>query len=104
MDCPRVLESDPQRRVEVVWADEGDGVRPINLEVVCIDQPGMLAAISKSISNAGINISRADVKSTPDRQAVNSFEVMVRTADQLNRVIRAISRMRGVLRVSRPRG
>ena len=63
-----------------------EGAEVTAKEVVCIDQPGMLAAISKSISNAGINISRADVKSTPDRQAVNSFEVMVRTADQLNRV------------------
>jgi GTP pyrophosphokinase len=97
------LESDPHRRVEVVWESGANGVRPVNLEVVCVDQPGMLASITRSISSAGVNISRAQVQSTPDKQAVNSFEVMVGTADQLNRVIRAIGRLRGVIRVSRPR-
>jgi GTP diphosphokinase / guanosine-3',5'-bis(diphosphate) 3'-diphosphatase len=103
MDCARVLESDPQRRVDVMWESGANGMRPIQLEVVCVDQPGMLAAITKSIGSAGVNITRAQVHSTPDRQALNSFEVMVGTADQLNRVIRNIGKLRGVLRVSRPR-
>jgi len=102
-ECPRVLESDPQRRVEVEWESGASGLRSVNLEVVCVDEPGMLAAITKSISNSGVNISRAQVQSTPDKQAVNSFEVVVGTADQLNRVMRAIGKLRGVVRVSRPR-
>ncbi len=104
IDCARVLESDPQRRVEVVWESGANGMRAINLEVVCVDEPGMLAAITKSISSAGVNISRAQVRSTPHKQALNSFEVMVSTADQLNRVIRAIGKLRGVMRVGRARG
>jgi GTP pyrophosphokinase len=103
IDCPRVLESDPHRRVEVVWESGANSVRSVSLEVVCVDQPGMLAAITRSISSAGVNISSAQVHSTPDKQAVNSFEVMVGTADQLNRVIRTIGRLRGVIRVGRPR-
>jgi len=103
VDCPRVLESDPARRVDVAWESGANGLRPINLEVVCIDQPGMLAAITKSISGVGVNISRAQVQSTPEKQALNSFEVVVGTADQLNKVIRAIGKLRGVIRVSRPR-
>ena len=103
IDCPRVLESDPQRRVDVVWESGANGSRPINLEVVCVDEPGMLAAITKSISGVGVNITRAQVQSTPDKQALNSFEIMVGTADQLNKVIRAIGKLRGVIRVSRPR-
>ena len=103
VDCPRVLESDPQRRVEVVWASGANGARPVNLEVVCVDEPGMLAAITKSISGGGVNITRAQVQSTPDKQALNSFEIMVGTADQLNKVIRAIGKLKGVIRVSRPR-
>ena len=103
IDCPRVLESDPQRRVEVVWESGANGVRAVNLEVVCVDEPGMLAAITKSIGGLGVNITRAQVQSTPDKQALNSFEIMVGTADQLNRVIRSIGKLRGVIRVSRPR-
>ena len=103
VDCPRVLESDPQRRVEVVWESGANGARAVNLEVVCVDEPGMLAGITKAISAVGVNITRAQVQSTPDKQALNSFEIMVGTADQLNKVIRAIGKLRGVIRVSRPR-
>jgi len=104
VDCPRVLESDPQRRVEVVWEDGASGPRPVTVEVMCIDEPGLLAAMSKAISAAGVNISRAHVRSVPDKKAVNTFEVLVSSADQLNRVIRSIGKVRGVMKVGRARG
>jgi len=104
VDCPRVLESDPQRRVEAVWEDGAAGLRPVTVEVMCIDEPGLLAAMSKAISSAGVNISRAQVRSVPDKKAVNRFEVMVSSADQLNHVIRSIGRVRGVMKVARARG
>ncbi|MFI5395121.1 MAG: RelA/SpoT family protein [Candidatus Binatia bacterium] len=104
VDCPRVLESDPQRRIEVVWEDGAAGPRPVTVEVMCIDEPGLLAAMSKAISSAGVNISRAHVRSVPDKKAVNTFEVVVSSADQLNRVIRSIGKVRGVMKVGRARG
>ena len=104
VDCPRVLESDPQRRVEVVWEDGAAGPRPVTVEVMCIDEPGLLAAMSKAISSAGVNISRAQVRSVPDKKAVNTFEVVVSSADQLNRVIRSLGKIRGVMKVARARG
>ncbi len=105
IDCPRVLESDPQRRVEVVWDDAAQvALLPVTVEVTCVDEPGLLAAMSKAISGAGVNISRAQVKSVPDKHAINTFEVMVGDATQLNRVIRALGKVRGVTRVARARG
>jgi GTP pyrophosphokinase len=103
-DCPRVLESDPQRRIDVVWERGANGVRPVRLEVVCVDQPGLLAAITKSISSVGVNIQSANVRSIPDKKALNSFEVMVGSANDLNRLLRAIGKVSGVIRVSRARG
>jgi GTP pyrophosphokinase len=104
VDCPRVLESDPQRRVEVVWEDGASGPRPVTVEVMCIDEPGLLANMSKAISSAGVNISRAQVHSIPDKKAVNTFEVVVSSVDQLNRVIRSLGKVRGVMKVARARG
>ncbi len=104
VDCPRVLESDPQRRVEAVWEDGAAGPRPVTVDVVCVDEPGLLANMSKAISSAGVNISRAQVHSVPDKKAVNTFEVVVSSVDQLNRVIRSIGKVRGVIKVARARG
>ena len=58
IDCLRVMESDPQRRVEVAWDGAAGHFRPVQVEVTGVDAPGLLAAMSKAISSAGINISR----------------------------------------------
>ena len=104
VDCPRVLESDPERRIEAHWEADASGPRQVNLEVMCIDEPGLLANMSKAIGNVGVNISRAEVQSVPDKKAINRFEVVVNHVDQLNRVMRAIGKVRGVMKVGRTRG
>ncbi len=103
LDCPKVLESDPQRRIDVQWEDGKGTPRPVRVEVTCIDQPGLLAAMSKTISSAGINITRAQVHALGDRKAQNVFELMVASADELNRVMRSLGRVRGVMKVARVR-
>ena len=103
VDCPQVLESDPQRRIDVHWEDGKSTPRAVRVEVTCVDQPGLLAAMSKAISSAGINITRAQAHAVGDRKAQNTFEVMVASAEELNRVMRNLGRVRGVLRVARVR-
>ena len=103
LDCPKVLESDPQRRIEVQWDDGKGAPRAVKVEVTCVDRPGLLAAMSKAISSAGINIARAEIHTLADRKAQNVFEVMVASADELNRVMRNLGRVRGVMKVARVR-
>jgi GTP pyrophosphokinase len=103
-DCPRVLETDPQRRVDVVWENGATTPRSVKLEVTCVDRPGLLAAMSKAISATGINISRATVTAVGDHKAQNTFEVLVRNLDDLNGVMRNLGRVRGVMKVTRVRG
>ncbi len=103
-DCSRVMESDPQRRVEVSWDGSTGNFRPVLIEVMCVDQQGLLAALSKAITSAGANISKAQVRTLTDKKALNTFEVMVDSLDALNRVIRGLGKVRGVMRVQRVRG
>jgi len=103
LDCPKVLESDPQRRIEVQWSDGKGTPRAVKIEVTCVDQPGLLAAMSKAISSAGINIARAHVHAMGDHKAQNTFELMVNNAEELNRVMRNLGRVRGVMKVARVR-
>ena len=101
--CPRALETDPQRRVPVVWKADEESPHPIRLEVVCVDKPGMLAAITKNIAAAGINITTAQVKSTSDvnRRSSSLFELNVTSARQLNNLMHSIATIDGVLKVTR---
>jgi len=103
VDCPRVLDSDPQRRVEVVWEKGSAAPRAVSIDVVCIDETGILAAMSKAISSTGVGISRAQVRGAVDGRATNTFEIVVSDVDELNRVIRSLSKVRGIMRVARSR-
>jgi guanosine-3',5'-bis(diphosphate) 3'-pyrophosphohydrolase len=102
-DCQKVLETDPQRRVDVEWENAEIAPRAVKLEVTCVDRPGLLAAMSQAISSAGINISRAEVNAVGDRKAQNRFEVMVKSLEDLNHVMRNLGRVRGVMKVTRVR-
>jgi guanosine-3',5'-bis(diphosphate) 3'-pyrophosphohydrolase len=100
--CPHALATDPQRRVPVVWKAGDETPRPIRLEVLCIDQPGLLAAMSKAIAAAGVNISTAEVKTAGnDGRALSLFELKVTNAAQLNNLMHSIAAIDGVMRVSR---
>jgi guanosine-3',5'-bis(diphosphate) 3'-pyrophosphohydrolase len=103
LDCPKVLESDKQRRVDVQWESGKGTPRPVRVEVTCEDRPGLLAAITKAISSAGINITRAQVHALGDHKAQNIFELMVANVDELNRVMRGLGKVKGVMRVLRVR-
>ena len=100
--CPAALATDPQRRVPVIWKAGEETLRPIELEVLCVDQPGLLAAMTKAIASAGVNISTAEVKTTgQDGRALSHFELKVSSATQLNHLMHTIAGIDGVMRVSR---
>ena len=100
--CPHALATDPQRRVPVVWKAGDETPRAIRLEVLCVDQPGLLAAMSKAIAAAGVNISTAEVKTAGnDGRALSLFELKVTNAAQLNNLMHSIAAIDGVMRVSR---
>ena len=100
--CQHALNTDPQRRVPVVWKDGEEEPRPIRLEVLSVDQPGLLAAMTKAIAAAGVNISTAEVKTRgADGRALAVFEVSVSSARQLNNLMNAIGGIDGVMRVAR---
>ena len=101
--CPTGLEADPERRVEVNWSEDAQMPRGVKIEVSCADKPGLLAAISSVISEAGVNIARAHIR-TFDDKAVNTFEIMIGSSDQLRQVLQDISRVKGVYKATRVQG
>ncbi|MBI5511477.1 MAG: bifunctional (p)ppGpp synthetase/guanosine-3',5'-bis(diphosphate) 3'-pyrophosphohydrolase [Deltaproteobacteria bacterium] len=100
-NCTRALDLDPARRIEVTWDGKGASGRPVSLRILTADRPGILAMISQAFSANGINISQANCKVTSKDRAINTFEVIVKDADQLRKVIKEIRDLGGVLGVER---
>jgi GTP pyrophosphokinase len=100
--CERSLVLDPLRRVDVSWDTNAGAVkRPVSIRVMTDDRPGVLAQISKTISEAGMNISQATCRTTGIGRAVNTFEMAIGDLKQLRGVMRAIEALEGVLSVER---
>ncbi|HEX8908214.1 MAG TPA: ACT domain-containing protein, partial [Anaeromyxobacteraceae bacterium] len=100
--CDKTLTLDPQRRVDVSWdIHAGEVKRPVSIRVVTDDRPGVLAQISRTISEAGMNISQATCRTTGLGRAVNTFEMPVGEVKQLRSVMRSIEGIEGVVSVER---
>jgi GTP pyrophosphokinase len=102
--CPNVVNLlyDPERRMDVEW-DKGADSAPyvVRLKIHVADRKGILADVSTRI--AGINTNIRDVEATSDADHRGSIRVTVEISDlkHLDRVIKALRSIDGVLAVER---
>ena len=99
--CNKAFSLDPARSVEVSWDEETRLQRPVAVQVVSEDKPGILAAISKCFLEHSVNIAQAKCKATEDGRGLNTFQVAVGHVDQLKKVLRAIQGIDGVISATR---
>src|SRR5438128_1027559 len=98
--CRKAMETDPERRVEVTWDVHGEFKRVVNLKVMSDDRKGLLARMSETFAEVGVNIVQANARANGDG-AVSTFEVEIADVKQLNDVLRAIGQIPGVHSVER---
>src|SRR5918911_110269 len=99
--CRKALETDPERRVEVPWDVHREFKRAGNLSVRSDDRKGLLAKMSETFADVGVNILQANARSNGDNGAVSTFEIEIVDVKQLNDVVRAIGQIPGVHSVER---
>ena len=103
--CPNLdaLDYDRERLVEVEWDAAPHGVHPVKVSVLAMDKTGMLANVSSSISDCNANISRAEISTRDDGKACLDFVIDVTNTGHLDRVLKAIGRVDGVITARRVR-
>lgn len=105
IDCPNFqsLEWDQNRLVEVEWDAEIEGTHSVEVSVLTLDRPGVLAKVSSGISQGQANITRAEISTREDRKAVLDFVIEVKNTAHLECILREIQRVDGVLSAKRVR-
>ncbi len=101
-DCPNLLllSAEAERRIEIDWQESEGETFVVRLAVGGEDRRGLYADICTAISESGTNIRSAEI-STRDGAVFGSVLVEVENQTHLNKVIRAIRRVKGVMDVSR---
>jgi GTP pyrophosphokinase len=106
VSCPNVLNLlfDPERRIDVAWDKNGDTAPyTVRLRINVADRRGILADVSSRI--AGINTNIRDVEATVDEGQRGSIRMTVEITDvkHLDRVVKSLKSVEGVLAVERAR-
>jgi GTP pyrophosphokinase len=103
--CPNVLNLmfDPDRRIDVEWETDGSDVAPytVRLTMQVEDRKGMLAEISARVSDINTNITNMEARTGDDSQARIDMTVQIKDVKHLEKVIRSIKGVEGVLGVER---
>ena len=101
--CKNVAEfrKQPERWVEVRWAERVEGEFAAEVRVDVANQRGVLATIASAIAEMGSNIENVDMEDRDGLTTTLSFVLMVRDRRHLARIIRRIRNIQLVMRISR---
>lgn len=99
--CSRSLELDPERRIDVSWASDAQVNLPVSMRVVTDDKPGILANISATFRECGVNISEANCRTSNGGRAINVFQFTVSDVGKLKVLMRNVQLIDGVFNVER---
>jgi len=102
--CPWALSNDPARQVECRWNQQGNAEHNVRLKITTHDKQGMLANITKLISSTQINITGADVQTTPEKRGIITLRVHVNGISQLRDIHERLEALDGVIHVERLTG
>ena len=101
-DCPNSFEEvvGAERRVELNWNVPDSHAFIVKLVVTGDDRQGMLADLANAITSTGTNIQASGMKGI-DGQAEGTFLVEVKNLNHLDRVLKIIRKVKGVIDVER---
>ncbi len=102
--CPNVVNLlyDPERRIEVEW-DKSDAASnyTVKLTMEVEDRKGVLAAVSAKIAGINTNIKNMEARTDEDRHARIDVTVEITDLKHLEKVIKLLRGVDGVLDVER---
>jgi GTP diphosphokinase / guanosine-3',5'-bis(diphosphate) 3'-diphosphatase len=101
--CPNIdqLDYDKDRLVEVRWETEQPERYPVQVAVLAVDRPGMLASVSAAITAAQTNIRHAEISTSEAKKAELNFVIDVKNTSHLDRVLKNIQKVDGVVHAKR---
>ncbi|MGH9360859.1 MAG: TGS domain-containing protein, partial [Thermoanaerobaculia bacterium] len=103
VDCANVknLLYNPEREIEVQWAKQKDDVYQVALTIETADQPGVLARLADAIARAGSNITQIEAETRETGRGLMQIVVELRSRKHLDKLLREVRAVAGVLRVDR---
>jgi GTP pyrophosphokinase len=100
-DCKNCKSLNPERVVEVSWADEARGVFMVQIQVEALDRSGLLSDVTRVLTENHVNILNASVSTGKDRVALSKFVFEMADPSHLDHVLNQVKRIEAVYDVYR---
>lgn len=99
--CRNLLAGDPDRFIEVRWAEKVSATHRAQLQVMARDQKGLLANLSNAISNDDANILNIEANTTAGSLARFKIILEVTSLEHLMTLLQHIQQLDGVIEATR---
>jgi GTP pyrophosphokinase len=103
-DCSYLASTESFRQIPAEWDGGKKQLYAVNIQVVTVDKPGLLADITNALKTAEVNVTRAQVETTADRKGIAKFTIQVADQQHLEKVFAALKRLKEVISVRRMAG
>ena len=103
-NCPNVVNLlyDPERRIDVEWEKDDRAARyVVRLTMQVEDRKGILADVSAKVSDINTNITSVEATTDEDRRGEINMTVEINDLKHLEKVIKSLKSVAGVLEVER---
>ena len=101
-DCPNLLllSAEPERRLEIDWQEMEGELFVVRLGIEATDRRGLYADLASAVTETGTNIKSMEMRSG-DGGVFGSVLVEVENLSHLQKIVKAIRRVKGVTDVAR---
>ncbi|HEX8851065.1 MAG TPA: bifunctional (p)ppGpp synthetase/guanosine-3',5'-bis(diphosphate) 3'-pyrophosphohydrolase [Gemmatimonadaceae bacterium] len=101
-DCPNLLllEHEPERRLEIEWKEREGERFTVRLLLEGNDRRGLYADVAAAVSATGTDIRAMELKAI-DSKAIGSMLVEVENLSHLEKIMRAVRRVKGISDIAR---
>jgi len=104
MECrhaQRARRADPERWIDLQWAEDLNGMYDVNLDVRVMNERGVLGRAAAAISESESNILNVHIEDEGADVSAIHFKIQVQDRRHLARVVRSLRHIKQVARVSR---
>jgi GTP pyrophosphokinase len=101
-DCPNLLMlvHEPERRLDIDWQEMQGERFTVRLTLEGYDRRGLYADVAAAVTSTGTDIRHMELR-TADGRATGSVVVEVENLSHLQKILRAIRRVKGIAEVAR---
>ncbi|MCK8827562.1 bifunctional (p)ppGpp synthetase/guanosine-3',5'-bis(diphosphate) 3'-pyrophosphohydrolase [Natroniella acetigena] len=103
-DCPNLEnlnDQEPERIIDVEWHVDQETSYEVEIEVEALNEHSLLNEVTAVISEAKINITSANARTTRDRLAYVKLSLQISSLEHMKDIINKLEAIEGVLSVQR---